>query len=147
MRMRKSTCLIGKTTASPGKPPSARHQRSWLWRGSVSALTPSPLPGALAPWPPPGLMLGAPDPMEGFPAGIRFSLFGFARNAGTAPLTLHGLINYMGKAGPRSVALPDVALAPGEALDLTLDKVAQLLSGTEWRIFRTLPMRPVGRCC
>jgi len=71
-------------------------------------------------------MLGAPDPMEGFPAGIRFSLFGFARNAGTAPLTLHGLINYMGKAGPRSVALPDVALAPGEALDLTLDKVAHL---------------------
>jgi len=53
-----------------------------------------------------GLMVGAPDPMEGFPAGIRFSLFGFARNAGTAPLILHGLINYMGKAGPRSVALP-----------------------------------------
>ena len=73
-----------------------------------------------------GLMVGTPDPMEGFPAGIHFSLFGFARNTGTLPLTVHPLVNYMDKAGPQSAALPDIVLAAGEARDLKLDKIVHL---------------------
>jgi hypothetical protein len=69
-----------------------------------------------------GLMLGAPDPMEGFPRSVVFTLFGFARNTTDTAITMHGLANYMDKDRPHSIALPDVPLAPGEARDLNLDR-------------------------
>jgi hypothetical protein len=73
-----------------------------------------------------GLMAGVPDPMEGFPRGVSFSLYGFARNTGSTPIALQGLANYMDKAGPHSIPLASETLAPGQALNLHLDRAARL---------------------
>jgi len=74
-----------------------------------------------------GLMVGAPDPMMGFPAGISFSLYGSARNTSSAPLTLTGLVNYMDASGaPHSVSLAGVSLAAGQASNMNLGKTAPL---------------------
>ena len=73
-----------------------------------------------------GLMVGAPDPMEGFPSTVKFLLYGYMHNTGMAPLTVHGLANYMYKSGPHSINLPDVTLAPGETRNLLLDKNVNL---------------------
>lgn len=73
-----------------------------------------------------GMMVGKPDPMEGFPPAVAFSMFGFARNTTAAPLTLHALLNYMDSSGPHNIALPDQTLQAGEARNLNLANVAQL---------------------
>jgi hypothetical protein len=74
-----------------------------------------------------GLMVGAPDPMMGFPAGVGFSLFGYARNTSSAPLTLSGLVNYMDASGaPHSVSLAGVSLAAGQASNMNLAKAVPL---------------------
>jgi hypothetical protein len=73
-----------------------------------------------------GLMVGTPDPMEGFPSTVSFSMFGFVRNTNAAPLTVHGLANYMDNSGPHNILLPDQTLQPGEVRNLNLANSIQL---------------------
>jgi hypothetical protein len=73
-----------------------------------------------------GLMAGKPDPMEGFPSTVSFSMFGFARNTNSTPVTVHSLANYMDNSGPHNIALPDQTLQPGEARNLNLASAVQL---------------------
>ena len=73
-----------------------------------------------------GLMVGPAGAMMGFPSGVTFHPYGFARNIGTASLTLHSSVNYMDSSGPHTLALPDQALAAGQALNLQLNSVVQL---------------------
>ncbi len=74
----------------------------------------------------PGIMIGAPDPMEGFPPTIKFSPYGYARNTNSSAVTLHALANYMDENGPHSVPMPDISLPPGAALNLNLAKNARV---------------------
>lgn len=73
-----------------------------------------------------GLMVGKPDPMEGFPSTVSFSMFGFARNTDSTPLNVHSLANYIDNSGPHNIPLPDQTLQPGEARNLNLANAVQL---------------------
>jgi hypothetical protein len=64
--------------------------------------------------------------MMGFPSGVTFHPYGFARNVGTASLTLHSSVNYMDGSGPHTLVLPDEVLAVGQALNLQPSSAVQL---------------------
>jgi hypothetical protein len=73
----------------------------------------------------PGIMVGAQDPMMGFPANLSFQPYGYFRNIGGQPMTLSGQIFYTkgGQAG--SLPLPATALPPHSSLSLPLQSMIQ----------------------
>lgn len=73
-----------------------------------------------------GLMVGKPDPMEGFPHVVDFSLMGFARNLTDEAVTLHTVANYMDKLGPHSIRLSDRVLNAKLAHNLDLKQLVRL---------------------
>lgn len=74
-----------------------------------------------------GLMVGAPDPMMGFPNGTRFTPYAVLRNTTPAPLAITPRLNYVAGGEPTSRKLAPIVLAPLETRQLDLATVLRSL--------------------
>lgn len=76
-----------------------------------------------------GLMVGAQDPMMGFPSGTRFSAYAALRNTTDQPLVVRPELFLMQGSTPRKLGLPAERLAPEEAKQLSLASVLSNFNG------------------
>lgn len=67
-----------------------------------------------------GLMMGKPDPMMGFPAGLSFTPYVVIENTTPQPLSVTWAFNYMSHGAPISLSLPVQQLSPFETRRLGL---------------------------
>jgi len=65
-----------------------------------------------------GVMVGAQDPMMGFPEKLRFEPYAYFRNAGTRALQLSGKVFYVRGGKTQSMDLPVLELRPNQARKL-----------------------------
>src|SRR5579859_7459273 len=70
-----------------------------------------------------GLMVGKPDPMQGFPEQLRFSPYATLRNNGDNPLSVVIAGNYMNGPNPRTLALGKQQLRPHETVQLKMNEM------------------------
>ena len=73
----------------------------------------------------PGIMVGAQDPMMGFPANLTFQPYGYFRNISGQPMKLSGQIFYSKGGQSASLRLPDTILAAHSSLSLPLQSMIQ----------------------
>jgi hypothetical protein len=74
-----------------------------------------------------GLMVGAQDPMMGFPSGIRFTPYAYLRNNGTTPVQLYTQAMYMQGGRAQSLALPSIVINPHQTKQLDVSGAIQRL--------------------
>ena len=70
-------------------------------------------------------MVGAQDPMMGFPADLKFLPYGYFRNISGQPMKLSGQIFYAKGGQSASLPLPDTILAAHSSLSLPLQTMIQ----------------------
>ncbi len=67
-----------------------------------------------------GVMVNQQDPLLNFPASVSFTPYAFFRNIAATPRMLHFVVYYMDGRTVKSLPLPDLALQPGEAREVSI---------------------------
>jgi hypothetical protein len=77
----------------------------------------------------PGMMVNEQEQMLNFPAGLQFSPYAFFLNLSAAPKVLHSQVYYMEGKTVKTLAIPDMSLAAGEAKELQIHDLMKPLPG------------------